>query len=179
MNKDDFMTAKEAVEHIMRTTGCDRKEAEHKLHEDLRSGKLVAYGTPVHDSGADRQAVFFGIHRDNQLRVLTANAPAWFVWDGNADGLEGMVRDSKATPLPLRLDLANHSPTGFECGYLGSGPAQLALAMLAMIDGDEIAVRHHQLLKERVVAGLSRDRNWLIQEPDVRAAMADVLEKID
>jgi hypothetical protein len=33
--------------------------------------------------------------------------------------------------LPLRLDLANHSPTGFAWGYGGSGPAQLALAIIA------------------------------------------------
>lgn len=33
--------------------------------------------------------------------------------------------------LPLRLDLYDHSPTGFEWGYSGSGPAQLALAILA------------------------------------------------
>lgn len=34
-------------------------------------------------------------------------------------------------PLPPRLDLFNHSPAGFEWGYGGSGPAQLALAILA------------------------------------------------
>ena len=34
-------------------------------------------------------------------------------------------------PLNPRLDLWNHSPTGFEWGYGGSGPAQLALAILA------------------------------------------------
>ena len=34
-------------------------------------------------------------------------------------------------PLHKRLDLANHSPTGFSWGYGGSGPAQLALAILA------------------------------------------------
>ena len=33
--------------------------------------------------------------------------------------------------LNPRLDLWNHSPTGFEWGYGGSGPAQLALAILA------------------------------------------------
>jgi hypothetical protein len=33
--------------------------------------------------------------------------------------------------LPPRLDLFNHSPTGFNWGYSGSGPAQLALAILA------------------------------------------------
>lgn len=33
--------------------------------------------------------------------------------------------------LDPRLDLRNHSPTGFAWGYGGSGPAQLALAMLS------------------------------------------------
>jgi len=32
--------------------------------------------------------------------------------------------------LPLYLDKVNHSPTGFEWGYEGSGPAQLAFAIL-------------------------------------------------
>jgi uncharacterized protein (DUF2249 family) len=40
-------------------------------------------------------------------------------------------------PLPPRNDLYNHSPNGFEWGYGGSGPAQLALAILA----DHLATR--------------------------------------
>jgi hypothetical protein len=32
--------------------------------------------------------------------------------------------------LPLYLDEVNHSPTGFEWGYYGSGPTQLAYAIL-------------------------------------------------
>ena len=39
--------------------------------------------------------------------------------------------------LPTRLDRRNHSPTGFEWGYNGSGPAQLALALLADATGDD------------------------------------------
>lgn len=35
------------------------------------------------------------------------------------------------TPLDPKLKLVNHSPTGFSWGYGGSGPAQLALAILA------------------------------------------------
>lgn len=34
-------------------------------------------------------------------------------------------------PLHKWLELWNHSPTGFEWSYLGSGPAQLGLAILA------------------------------------------------
>jgi Family of unknown function (DUF6166) len=32
--------------------------------------------------------------------------------------------------LPLYLDEINHSPTGFEWGYYGSGPSQLSYAIL-------------------------------------------------
>jgi hypothetical protein len=43
----------------------------------------------------------------------------------------------KSKPLPLRLDLFNHSPTGFSWGDGGSGPAQLAVALLADALGDD------------------------------------------
>jgi len=57
--------------------------------------------------------------------------------------------------LPLRLDLVRHSPTGFEWGYGGSGPAQLALAILADASGDsELALRFYQRFKREVVARL-------------------------
>jgi len=36
-------------------------------------------------------------------------------------------RPGRPSPAP-RSDLRNHSPNGFEWGYSGSGPAQLALA---------------------------------------------------
>lgn len=59
--------------------------------------------------------------------------------------------------LPLRVDLRNHSPAGFEWGYAGSGPAQLALAILAehlrdQPEGDQHAVELHQDFKFAFVA---------------------------
>lgn len=55
--------------------------------------------------------------------------------------------------LDPRLDLRNHSPTGFEWGYSGSGPSQLALALLADVMGDEeIAQRYYQTFKSTFVA---------------------------
>jgi hypothetical protein len=60
-------------------------------------------------------------------------------------------------PLDMRLDLWNHSPTGGEWGYGGSGPAQLALAILADATGDdELALDHHQAFKWEVVARWQR-----------------------
>lgn len=71
-------------------------------------------------------------------------------------------------PLPLRLDLANHSPTGFEWGYGGSGPAQLALAILADCLGDEHdALSWAPYFKAHVVAALPHDE-WELGEARVR-----------
>lgn len=58
-------------------------------------------------------------------------------------------------PLNPRLDLWNHSPSGFEWGYGGSGPAQLALALLAdcLVDGAKATQWHHNF-KSAVVARL-------------------------
>ena len=50
----------------------------------------------------------------------------------------------------------NHSPTGFNWGYGGSGPSQLALAMLLVATDDEqVALRHYQDFKWAFVAGMS------------------------
>jgi hypothetical protein len=67
---------------------------------------------------------------------------------------QGVVCTVNGRPLSLRLDLWNHSPTGFEFGYGGSGPAQLALAILADCCGDEAALVYHQAFKWAVIARL-------------------------
>jgi len=66
---------------------------------------------------------------------------------------------AKSKPLPLRLDLVQHSPDGFAWGYEGSGPAQLALAILAFHAGDRIALEYHQDFKRAVIA------RWPQNEP--------------
>ena len=57
---------------------------------------------------------------------------------------------------PLKSQEAwNHSPDGFNWGnYGGSGPAQLALALLLEILSEEEAVRYHQSFKFDIVASL-------------------------
>jgi hypothetical protein len=42
--------------------------------------------------------------------------------------------------LPLRLDLAPYSPEGFDWGYRGRGPQQLAVAILAHASDDPAPV---------------------------------------
>ena len=61
--------------------------------------------------------------------------------------------------LDPRFDLRTHSPSGFEWGYGGSGPAQLALALAADVLGDdEAALGVYQRLKFRVVGRLPGGR---------------------
>ena len=53
--------------------------------------------------------------------------------------------------LPMYLDEVNHSPTGFEWGYGGSGPAQLAYAILREFAGKGFAQVHYQQFKWDIV----------------------------
>lgn len=63
--------------------------------------------------------------------------------------------------LRLRLDLRKHSPDGFAWGYSGSGPAQLALAILCdFLGDDEQAQRAYQHFKAEVVSRLEQNKPW-------------------
>jgi hypothetical protein len=76
--------------------------------------------------------------------------------------------DGMALPLEPSLKLCNHSPDGFEWGYGGSGPAQLALAILIDCLGDqERALRLYQDFKWRVVARWPQESGWNITENEI------------
>ena len=82
--------------------------------------------------------------------------------------------------LDPRVDLWNHSPTGFEWGYGGSGPAQLALALLAdhlnapnenrRDAAAEKAIALHQQFKFAVVSGLD-PLSWSLTTEEIEAAI--------
>lgn len=83
-------------------------------------------------------------------------------------GTEATWRD-----LPMRNDLRDHSPDGACWGYGGSGPAQLALALLAHATGDdELALRHYQTFKALWVAQQNPDRNWELSQAEILAMVA-------
>lgn len=77
--------------------------------------------------------------------------------------LEGEYKSGDVTmngkPLdPTRsLNVYNHSPTGFLWGYNGSGPAQLALAILLEFTTREIALKNYQTFKNKVIAALPQN----------------------
>jgi hypothetical protein len=79
------------------------------------------------------------------------------------------------SPLSMRHDLHNHSPDGPEWGYGGSGPAQLALALLAHATGDDRrALASYQRYKWSVVGGLPHS-GWSL----TREAVLLVLEQLE
>ena len=79
--------------------------------------------------------------------------------------------------LPLRLDLLNHSPTGFSWGYGGSGPAQLALALLAdALGDDDRAIRLHQQFKFKVVTAWPEGERWWTTTEQI-AAVVKLIEQ--
>jgi len=87
-----------------------------------------------------------------------------------------VIDDGGSRALDPRLDLDNHSPTGFEWGYGGSGPAQLALAILADALRDDItAVRLHQKFKWRVISKIARDKPWQITQAEVIDVATELL----
>lgn len=80
--------------------------------------------------------------------------------------------------LDPRLDLRNHSPTGFEWGYGGSGPAQLAFALCAALIPclDRVEELYHAV-KWELIAGLPRDRWELTPEEILACAFRKVMTR--
>lgn len=89
------------------------------------------------------------------------------VRDEDGDTFVTVEQGGATRELSLRLDLWNHSPTGFEWGYGGSGPAQTALAILADALDDERAVKLHQKFKFDHVARFGT--RWAITSEEVIA----------
>lgn len=95
--------------------------------------------------------VFVGVRTHKGCQVC------W--WDTEAPG--------KPQPLDMANHVWNHSPDGAEWGYGGSGPAQLALAMLVeCTDDPDFAVQLHQDVKRALVATLPREI-WARTELDI------------
>jgi len=72
-----------------------------------------------------------------------------------------------AVPLESALGIRNHSPTGFEWGYGGSGPAQLALAILTHEYGKEIAQDFYQRFKWAYIATLPQEKSWMLKSDQI------------
>jgi len=74
------------------------------------------------------------------------------------------------------LKVRNHSPTGFEWGYCGSGPAQAALAILLDCIGD-VAADTYQSFKNHVVARMPS--TWELTEQEIMIWLAKPTDQTD
>jgi hypothetical protein len=93
-----------------------------------------------------------------------------------------VVRLSDGFPheLPLRLDLRNHSPTGFDWGYGGSGPMQLSLALCAdYIGNDQVALAVYEMVKTNLIARLPQDETWLMGSREIIPVLRHILDTHD
>lgn len=74
--------------------------------------------------------------------------------------ITGFYNTGKVTVDGILLDpsrsqaVMNHSPTGFAWNYGGSGPSQLALALLLEATDKDTAVKKYQNFKWEVIAKL-------------------------
>jgi len=81
--------------------------------------------------------------------TLKGEYPSRRVW------LDGEELD----PAPSQA-VMNHSPDGFNWGYGGSGPSQLALAVILRLFGNH---RAYHDFKEKVIALLPQGKNFNIE----------------
>jgi hypothetical protein len=111
----------------------------------------------------DGKVAYFGIREEGEARV--------FRYRERIDPREGV-------PLPLRLDLRQHSPGGFEWGYGGSGPAQLSLAILAdYLGSDREAIEYYQDFKFAIIGALPSEKNWVLTEQDIDPTVRNIRVK--
>lgn len=85
------------------------------------------------------------------------------------DGVSQVQKNASPLSPARSLAVANHSPTGFEWGYCGSGPAQLALGVLLEEFDEETALRYYQRFKWEIVANFGP--SWAIDSIMIRSAI--------
>ena len=86
-----------------------------------------------------------------------------------------VVGETRVLLLPLKpsLQIAEHSPEGFNWGYEGSGPAQLALGILYEVTGNVALSRDfYQLFK--LDHESQWDEHWEMRESEVLQWLRDM-----
>ena len=100
--------------------------------------------------------------------------------DGQAVVLN--LSEYRRLSLERNLDLVNHSPSGFEWRYSGSGPAQLACVLLLdFYDDKQVAGQHYIAFRNQVVSQLECDGAaacWHLPGEEIDAAMAILTDDV-
>ncbi len=91
-------------------------------------------------------------------------------------GPEGTVVTVGGKPLDPRRDLRSLSDGGFEWGYDGGGPGQLALAILAdHFDDDNRALGEFKRFRSGVIAAIKGDE-WSLDGTQIDNALMGIVE---
>ena len=127
-----------------------------------------------HDLDAAPDGVGFCRHCEAAFAVEVPPG-VWYVGitiAGAMDWRAVVVEDGQAHDLDPRYDLANHSPDGFSWGYSGSGPAQLALAIVSdfvarvfevsQATAGAVALRWYKHFKATTLAPLDGDACFVL-----------------
>lgn len=79
--------------------------------------------------------------------------------------------EGKAKQLPFASGKARHSPDGFSWGYNGSGPAELARAILADFTGnpDPPTALYQEFKRVFIASKRSDSAHWIISGGDIQA----------
>lgn len=94
------------------------------------------------------------------------NTPS--VISGNGESRIVVVDGAVLSPARSQ-SLWNHSPDGFNWGYHGSGPAQLALALALLFVPEDKALRCYQEFKRDYIATLPGGENFKLDGRVVKA----------
>ena len=97
-------------------------------------------------------------------------------YTGIRDKRDLLVHVDGRTLFPFESQqIHNHSPGGFEWGYGGSGPSQLALAILLDMFGKSIAATHYQAFKQDFIE-TARFEGFVINSDDITAWLENRLK---
>jgi hypothetical protein len=108
----------------------------------------------IHNDGRKDQDVLYEGKRSWNKNEYGGDKRDWSVTVNNID-------------LDPRNDLVNHSPDGFNWGYFGSGPSQLALAILSDFKGDEFALRNYQDFKADIISTWQNNQ-WKLTGKEIK-----------
>ena len=83
----------------------------------------------------------------------------------------GSVVGAKAVLVngELLQHIVIHSPDGFNWDYGGSGPADLAYAILYAVYGKTFADRHYQRFKWDIISKLPQGEPWTLTEHQIES----------
>ncbi|MBI2474767.1 MAG: hypothetical protein HYV68_03625 [Candidatus Taylorbacteria bacterium] len=99
-------------------------------------------------------------------------------YEAHRDDHQELIVTVDGKPLDPRVDLRNYYSTGFDCGYNGSGAAQLALAILAdYLANDQVADRLSQEFKWQIVTELP-DGGWRMNGKQIDEILASLRHQI-